>query len=139
MNTVQVLNQLLALHANSLPMYIASAPPHRQLGDERAWEVLGHIVDDQKMMVDKIADLVESLGGTPDTGEFPMEFTAFHDLSMDFLLQKSLKLQKQEVAMMEQLSGQLEPGSPAKALAQESLGAAKAHVQSLEECLSAVA
>ena len=137
MNTVHILNQLIEIHGSSLPMYLVSAPPHRQFGDERAREILRHVVDDQKLMIDKIADYVESLGGTPDMGEFPMEFTGLHDLSLDFLMRKSLARQKREVAVIEQLSGQLEPGSQAKALAQESLGAAKAHVQSLEEFLTA--
>lgn len=136
LKTVQILNRLLAIHGSSLPMYLASAPPHRQFGDESAWETLQHITDDQQQMIDKIADHVESLDGTPNMGEFPMEFTGLHDLSMDFILRKALQRQKNEVALIEQISADLEPGSQARALSQESLGAAKAHVEALEECLS---
>lgn len=117
-------------------MYLVSAPPHRQLGDERSWETLQHIIDDQKLMIDKIADHVESLDGTPNQGEFPMEFTSMHDLSMEFIMQQTLTRQKNEVALIERISASLEPGTQAQALSQESLGAAKAHVQSLEECLA---
>ena len=119
-------------------MYLASAPPHRQFGDENTWEALQHIIDDQKQMIDKIADHVESLDGTPNMGEFPMDFTGMHDLSMDFLLQKALERQKNEVALIEQISSELEAGSQARALSQESLGAAKAHVEAIEECLAAL-
>ena len=139
LSTVQILNRLLAIHGSSLPMYLASAPPHRKLGDEQAWETIRHIISDQKLMIDKIADHVESLDGTPNMGEFPMEFTALHDLSTEFILQKALARQKNEVALIEQISSDLEAGSQARALSQESLGAAKAHVQSLEECLTATA
>ena len=115
-------------------MYLVSAPPHRRFGDNQVWEVLRHIIDDQKLMIDKIAEHIESLDGTPDMGEFPMAFTGMHDLSMDYIMQQVLKRQKNEVLLIEQLSEQLEPGSQARALAQEALGAAKAHVQSIEEC-----
>ena len=138
LNTVQNLNRLLAIHGGSLPMYLASAPPHRQFGDDSAWESLQHIMDDQKQMIDKIADHVESLDGTPNMGEFPMEFTGMHDLSMDFILQKALERQQNEVALIEQISSDLEAGSQARALSQESLGAAKAHVEALQECLAAI-
>lgn len=118
-------------------MYLTSAPPHRQFGDEQGWETLQNIMDDQKLMIDKIADHVESLDGVPNHGEFPMEFTGMHDLSMDFVLKQSFERQKREVELIEQISSDLEPGSQAKALSQESLGAAKAHLLSLQERISA--
>lgn len=117
-------------------MYLVSAPPHRQLGDDGAWAVIQQIIEDQQTMIDKIADHVESLDGTPNMGEFPMEFTGMHDLSMEFILRKALERQKIERTLVEQISSDLESGSQARALAQESLGAAKAHVESLEECLA---
>ena len=139
MNTIDVLNQLLALHGSSLPMYLTSAPPHRQKGDEKAWEAIRHIVEDQQLMVDKIAAYIESAGGTPDMGEFSMDFTGMHDLSVDYILQSVLSSQQVDVEAIEEISGQLPQGSQGKTLAQEALGAAKAHVQSLEEWLSAAA
>ena len=139
MNTILTLNRLLALHARSLPMYLDSAPPHRSIGDERTWEAIRHIIDDQTLMVDKIADYVETLDGTPNRGEFPMEFTGMHDLSTEYIAKQVLERQKNEVGMIEELSAALEAGTPARAIAQEALGAAKAHVESLEECLSTVA
>jgi bacterioferritin (cytochrome b1) len=119
-------------------MYLVSAPPHRQFGEDGAWSQIQQIIEDQQTMIDKIADHVESLDGTPNMGEFPMEFTGMHDLSMEFILQKALSRQKNEAALIEQISADLEAGSQARALAQESLGAAKAHIESLEECLSTV-
>lgn len=139
LNVIRILNQLLGLHGSSLPMYLDSAPPHRQSGDERTWDTIRRIIDDQKLMVDKIADYVEAAGGTPNMGQYPMEFTGMHDLSLDHIMQRVLDRQRVEIESIEQISSQLESGSQAKALAQEALGAAKAHVQSLEECMSAAA
>ena len=47
LDTVTALNQLLNLHRCSLPMYVLSARPYRGRGDEKAAEVLAHIVEDQ--------------------------------------------------------------------------------------------
>ena len=135
--TVRILNQLLAIHGGSLPNYLASAPPHRQFGDEKAWEALQNIIEDQRVMIDRLADYVEELGGTPNHGEFPMDFTGMHDLSMAHILQNVLERQRCEIEWIEHLSSKIESDEVAKALAQEALGAAKAHVQSLEECMAA--
>lgn len=139
LDTVFILNQLLAIHGSSLPIYLVSAPPHRQFGDERAWECLRNIMEDQQAMVDKLADYIEELDGTPNRGEFPMDFTGMHDLSMDHILRTVMERQQCEMEWIEQLSSKLEADPTAKALAQEALGAAKAHLQSLEECLAAPA
>ena len=135
-STVEILNELLVMHSRSLPMYLASARPHRQRGDDKAAEVLTHIVEDQQLMVDRIAEFMEDADCTIDTGEFSMEFTDLHDLSMDYIMQQVITCQKNEIAEIEYFSGQLDGQPRAKALAQEALGAAKAHLQSLEECLA---
>ena len=137
MNKIELLNQLLSLHGSSLPMYLTSAPPHRQHGDEKAWEVIRHIVEDQRLMIDKIADHVVAEGGTPDMGEFSMNFTGMHDLSVNYIMQTVMKLQQRDVKLIKEISSELEASSQAKAIAQEALGAAKAHVQSLGDCMSA--
>lgn len=119
-------------------MYLVSAPPHLQLGEERVWETLKHVIDDQQIMMKKLADHVEDLDGTPNRGEFSMDFTGMHDLSLQHMLQSVVERQKCEIEWIEHLSNKLDPGdATAKALGQEALGAAKAHLQSLEECAAA--
>ncbi len=133
-SAVEALNQLLIMHSRSLPMYLVSARPHKRPEDDNAAEVLTHIVEDQRFMVDRFAEFIEAEDGTIDTGEPPMEFTDLHDLSMDYLMQLVIRKQKDEIAYIELLSAQLEGNARAKSLAQEALGAAKGHLQSLEEC-----
>ena len=120
-------------------MYLASAPPHRQQGDERVWEALRHVMADQQTTIDKLADYIEQSDGTPNHGEFPMDFTGMHDLTMEYMLKTVIERQKCEIEWIEHLSGLIDSDATAKALAQEALGAAKAHLQSLEECTSATA
>lgn len=135
LSTVRTLNQILAIHGSSLPMYLSSAPPHLQYGDEKVWECLRNVIDDQKTMIDKLADYVEELGGTPNHGEFPMDFTGMHDLSVEHIRQNVAERQRCELDWMEQLSESLNDAT-ARALAQEAIGAAKAHLESLDECAS---
>lgn len=137
MDTVRILNQLLAIHGASLPMYLTSAPPHHGFGDEKVWEALTNVIEDQKLMMEKLSDHIEELDGTPTRGEFPMDFTGMHDLSMDHILKNVIERQKCEIEWIEHLSNSLDSSSTANAIAREALGASKGHLQSLEECVSA--
>lgn len=119
-------------------MYLASAPPHRQLGDEKAWEAISNLIEDQKLTIDKISDYVEELGGTPYHGEFTMDFTGMHDLSIEHILHNVKERQQCEIEWIKQLSGQIDADeTTARALVQEALGAAKGHLESLSESSAA--
>ena len=134
-NTIEVLNRLLVIHHRSLPMYLSYAAPWQTQRDQAAREVLDHIVADQKQMVDRIGELVLERDGDVEHGEFPMYFTGLHDLSFDYLVRRMIADQNRDVAAIEQCVDQLESDPLAKALAQECLGAAKGHLDSLEELI----
>jgi hypothetical protein len=129
------LNRLLQIHYRSLPMYLSSARPWVPRGHEKAAETLDLIVEDQKRMVEKISDELLSAGADIDTGEFPMVYTDLHDLSVDYLLTELVESQRNDVAAIEDCVVGL-GGDP---LAQEALGAAKGHLESLEEAVADVA
>jgi hypothetical protein len=132
-DTTDDLNRLLVIHHRSLPMYLGYAKPYAVRGDERAEEVLANIVEQQKEMVDRIGALIVERGGVVQHGEFPMYFTGLHDLSLDYLVRRMIADQKRDVAAIEQCVRQLEGDPLGKALAEEALGAAKGHLDSLTE------
>ena len=132
-STNDVLNRLLVLHNRSLPMYLANAVPWTRIGNEHAIEVLGQIVADQRHTVDRIGEMITESGGDVDVGEFPMVFTAYNDISFDFLLGLLITRQKRELAAIEQCLAQLGSAPLAKALAEEARGAALGHLDSLQE------
>ena len=133
------LNRLLALHSRSLPSYLASARPFSRPGiDQRASEVLQIIIDDHRRLVDQVAGLIREQDGSVSLGEFPMEFTDLHDLSLDYLVGVLIQKQQATISQIEQIAQELAGNSRGKALAQEALGAAKGHLVSLRE-LTAVA
>jgi hypothetical protein len=130
-DTNEILTRLLAIHYRSLPMYLSFAPPWRAYGQEEAGKVMQRIVDNQKRMVDRFGQMILDNGGTVSYGEFPMRFTAYHDVSFDFLLRVLIERQQREVVLIEKYADML-AGSPlAHALAQEALGESKAHLDML--------
>lgn len=138
-STIDTLNRLLALHEKSLPMYLGYAAPWTIGNDEAAREVLFHIVADQKLMVDRIGEAIVAEGGTPTHGRFPLIFTGWHDLSFEFLVKQMIVYQKRDIAAIELCIARLDAAPAARALAEEALGAAKGHLESLDELTPAAA
>lgn len=127
------LNDLLTIEYRSLPMYLTYAAPWKHEGDERAAEVMQHIVTDQQLMVSRIAEEVLARGGAPDSGDFSMEFTDMHDLSLDFLIKDVIQWQQGSILRLESIVAALEQDRAARELAQEVLGAERAHLEALQE------
>lgn len=131
--TNRLLNRLVAMHNCSLPAYLTYAAPAWHLGDEAAKETLRSIAADQRDTSERLAAMVTDHGGVVDNGEFPIYYTGYHDLSFDFLLNEIIKEQTEDIAEIEAVVAQLGLVPLAKVLAEETLGAAKGHLESLEE------
>jgi hypothetical protein len=128
-----VLNRIVSLHARSLPVYLTDAVPYLAAGSEAAQDSLKAIADDQVLMVNRIADHIQSLGGAVNPGSFPMHFAGWHDLTLDFLTAKSAERQANDIVEMESLIPVLASDPKAQSLAEEALGAAKAHLDTLAD------
>lgn len=99
--------------------------------------VLRLMAADQLKTVDRLAGLILELGGRVQMGEFPMDFTSLHDLNVDYLLQRVVAGHKRDIAAIEECVDELRLAPLARALAEESLGAAKGHLDSLQELIAA--
>jgi hypothetical protein len=137
LTTLDWLNRLLTLHRCSLPMYLASAPPWYPQPNSEAEAVLRHIAEDQQLMVDRIGAVILDQGGAVKPSEFPMEFTDLHDLSVDFLIPQVIARQQREIEWMRKCVHALQDEPTARAIAEEALGAAQGHLDSLNELSSA--
>ena len=131
---VEILNQLLALHTRSLPTYLLSAKPWvSNEAAQAALTVLEQIAADQGLVAGRIVAVIRDEHGTPASSEFPINFTDMHDLSMDYIMAEVQARQEREIEFIEwaveNLAGAAAPG----AIAEEALGAAKAHLDSLRE------
>ena len=134
--TIDLLNELLAIEYRSFPMYLTDACPWTHHGDERATETLANIAADQKQMVQRIGEFIIDMGGRVDTGEYPMEFTDTHFLSLDFLLKELVRYQRQDVAAIERIVRELGDVRAAHELAEETLGSERAHLEAIEALVS---
>jgi hypothetical protein len=135
LDRIAALNRLLQIHYRSLPMYLSSARPWVPRGHEKAAETLELIAQDQKRMIDKISTALLDAGADIELGEFPMTYTDLHDLSVDYVLGELVEAHRHDVAAIEQCVVEL-GGDP---LAQEALGAAKGHLESLDDAVAETA
>jgi hypothetical protein len=137
--TNRLLNHLVAIHNRSLPVYLTYAAPAWHDGEEAAKETMRLIAADQRETAERLAAMIIENGATVNNGEFPIYYTGYHDLSFDFLLKEIIKEQKEDIVTIERIVSKLSLVPLAKALAQETLGAAKGHLESLIELKQAAA
>ena len=134
--TNDVLNRLLVIHNRSLANYIVDASPWLRPGEEPAFKALSLIAADLRVTVDRIAHFILDNDGEVETGDYPLHFTRYNDLSLDYLLQEMIQVQVEDIVKIERCVDALSTAPTAKALAQEAHGAALGHLDSLKELLS---
>ena len=139
LDTNAVLNRLLVLHHRSLPVYLSQAMPWLHRNNAAAQETLQSIAADHRATVDRLGEMIVAEGGVPTYGEFPLRYTALHDLSLAYLVTRMIEYERQLIQRITECADLLRMNPTAQALALESLGAAKAHLQSLEEAVSQTA
>jgi hypothetical protein len=127
------LNRVLTIINRSFPTYLITAAPWTHPGDEGATKVVQRIVADYEMYVGRLVDLLLERRELQGFGDYPMAFTDTNDLGLDYLVSELIFYQKQDIAELEQCVAQLKSDPTGKALAEEVLGNARGHLQSLEE------
>jgi hypothetical protein len=132
---IDVLNRLLAIHHRALPQYLSGVSPWTHTGDERAEAVMRRIVSGQQATARKIAELILDRGGRLDSGSFPMDFTELNLLSLDYLLKEVAEHQSDDIWAIEQCVAALADDPEARTLAEESLGAGRAYLESLHDVI----
>ncbi len=137
--TYQALNRLLTILYRSLPMYLTYASPWTRRGDERATGALRRIVDDQQQLSTRVARHIIEHYGRVELGDYPLDFPDTHDLAFDYLIGKLVTCQKSDVAALEKCVVALAGVRKASPLAEEALGSAQAHLETLEELADEIA
>jgi hypothetical protein len=131
--SIAVLNRVLAAMLRSFPQYARWSRPWVPPGHDRELEALERIVTEQDAFAERVIEAIDELGGLPDTGEFPMEFTDTHDLSIDYLILEAIDNGRQDVAELEGLAATAGLAPQAEPLVREAVGMAKRHLESLEQ------
>ena len=130
---IDILNRLLAIHTTSFPIYLVCTGTWTHRGDEPTSAALSQIVADEQNTADRVVQMITDLGGSVASSSYPMLFTDLHDLALEFLLQRLVEYQHHDIASIESCVADLADAPLSRALAEEALGAAKGHLESLEE------
>lgn len=128
-----LLAQLMAIVAKSFPQYLRYSRPYVPPDRENVMETLELIARDQDVLTERIGHMLIELGAPLRTGEFPMEYTDTHDLGIDYQITSAIEYQQQDIGSIQQLIAELQPFHAAKTLAEESLGMARGHLETLQE------
>lgn len=136
---VNLLNRLLGLLCKSFPQYLRWSRPFVPAGRGEVMETIATIAADQDKLAERVSHIISDAGYLPRDGEFPMEFTDMHDLGIDFLINAAVAYQEQDVETISQLVERLQTAPAGKAVAEEALGMAKGHLDTLRELNGAAA
>ncbi len=128
----QVLNTVLITLHRSLPAYLSFADPWVAYGNEEPRRVLTRMIADKQQFVARLTALLEERRHTIDVGEFPMEFTSLHDVSLEYMLGQLIEHQRRDVQTIEAGLGRLAGDAEARALVEEILASSRRHLHSLE-------
>lgn len=135
--TLSVMNRLLAILYRALPLYLHDAQPWRGKNqhDERAAKALALIVDEQRGLSQRVADFILENGGEPSPGAYPLEFSDanWHFVGLEYLLQPLIEHQQMDIERIARCVADLHDDRTARVLAEEALGVARAHLETLEE------
>ena len=132
-DTNAVLNRLAVVHNRSLATYLTYAAPWATNTDVEAMKTLKDIAEQHQETTDRLGALIMENKGTVETGAFPMRYTAWHDVSLAFLLVKLVESQEATIATIQECVEQLRFAPMFQAVSEELLGAAKAHLDALHE------
>jgi len=132
-DTITILNRVLEILERSFPQYMRWARPYVPAGREGIMQTIHEITAGQDALAERVSRHIFESSGLPDHGDFPIEFTDTHDLSIDFLLQEAIDCTKQDIADLEQSADSLRLAPAAQSLASEALGMTKGHLELLEK------
>lgn len=133
LSTNDILNRVLVVHNRSLATYLHDAMPWVRYGDQRAMETMRQIVRDQKQVVDRLATMIIDHNGAVEHGEYPLPFTAYHDVSFEWLLPMLIERQQKTISYLQKCAAQLALAPMVRSVVEETVGMAKGHLEMLQE------
>jgi hypothetical protein len=107
-------------------------------GHEQAWDEIRRIAEAQRANADRISELLirhraYEVGSKP----FPVEFTSYNDLSLEFLLQPLIDYERFLISNLEQSLGILDADEEGRLLVQRILGSERNHLDRLLRLIAA--
>ncbi|NMC20545.1 MAG: hypothetical protein GYA33_09005 [Thermogutta sp.] len=104
-STGGLLNRMLTLTARSLPSYFYRARPWMPGRFVDLWDAMQEIAGEHREFAAKVAEHLVRRGEMPNPGNYPAVYTAWHDLSLDFLADKMIRELRDGAAELEAAIG----------------------------------
>jgi hypothetical protein len=130
---LDVLLDALRRLCRGLPQYLVEAKPWLQHDDADYLAALRNLIADQRHYANRMAEAIDSRGGRPDPGPFPLEYASINDLSLDFLKIRILEQLKEDYSALLKIVDRLADQHELHALAEEIVGNYRGHLETLEE------
>jgi bacterioferritin (cytochrome b1) len=132
-DTIAILNRVLEILERSFPQYSRWARPYIPAGRERAMQALQDIATAEDSLSEQVREQIIALGGLPNVGDFPMEYTDTHDLGIDYMVQEAIGYMRQDIAELESCIQRLASAPAAHAVVEEMLNIERRHLKTLED------
>ena len=88
-DVIALLNRLDHLMLRSFPAYSMAVRANSYRGPDEMYDLLRRITNEQRQLAERIAEAIRDRRGIPDPGQFPIEFTAWNDVALPRILQRS--------------------------------------------------
>ena len=135
-NTIDILNRILGVYNASLVAYAKYAEPWVAHGQEEAMALVNDAIEDQEHSVRVLGERILELGGIVQPGAFPLTYTSLHDVSLDYFLNLMIVTQQDDIDVIQQCVDSLEADTRDRAIAEEVLGNAQAHLETFQEIVA---
>jgi hypothetical protein len=133
---MRVLNRLLGAFQYSLASYLGYARPWTHAGNARLLEAVRQMTADHQAHAQRIGRLILQRRGRIEPARFPMRFTAYNDLALDYLagrlVEHERELNDEAARSVARLGGDPE----ARQLGEAILAIESQHLRTLTELVS---
>ncbi len=128
-----VLNRLLALFRYSLASYLPYAHPRTRPGNARLLEAVRRVAADHESHARRVGELILKRHVIIGLGGFPVWFTAYNNVSLDYFARLLVAHQRTIVEELARCTAELNSDREAKRLAEHIVAREREHLQSLTE------
>ncbi len=134
-DVISLLNRLDHQMLRSFPAYSMAVRASSYRGPDEMYDLLRRISSEQRQLADRIAEAIRDRRGIPDPGQFPIEFTAWNDVALPRILERSAELLENTLAEASAIAD-ANPVAPVFHFAKEVVHLTRRHLAQIGEALA---
>ena len=133
-DTISSLNRLHYLMLRSFVAYSVEVRPVTYRGPKELRDLLQRIVEEQRLLANRIASAIHEQNAAVERGQFPIEFTSWNDVALPRILERSIELLQDVIAEADAIAAR-DSQAPVYHFAREVLNLTQKHVEMLENAV----